>query len=42
MLPTTVVTTIATLVLNRLMAEPRGSRSATLTGLSASRAAIRG
>ena len=42
MLPTTDVITSATLVLNRLIAEPRGSRSATLTGLSASRDAIRG
>ena len=42
MLPTMVVTSSATFVLNRLTAEPRGSRSATFTGLSASREAIRG
>jgi len=42
MLPTTAVTSSATLVLNRLTAVPRGSRSATFTGRSASREAIRG
>src|ERR1039458_5872409 len=42
MLPTTVVTSSATFVLNRFIAVPRGSRSATFTGLSASREAIRG
>ena len=42
MLPTTAVMISATLVLNRLTAVPRGSRSATLTGRSASREAMRG
>ena len=42
MLPTTAVTISATLVLNRLIAVPRGSRSATFTGRSASRAFMRG
>jgi hypothetical protein len=42
MLPTTRVITIATFVLNRLTAESRRSRSATFTGRSARRAAMRG